>query len=173
MLWVWRDLKEHLIPTLLPWTGNHYPVEWHSGGWAAGWTLPHGVIGQEHLDIPAGNKTTSGHCWWRSMEGWSNTGPNPGRIEITAIRLWEAGIVTFHSPVRLQVWSTPELALEEGQQLEKEVASNQVPRLDAELGFLAAVSAPIHFLWGLFPGQIPVPVRYARNLVCKCVLKKV
>lgn len=100
------------------------------------------------------------------MEGWCNTRPNPPIIQITTVRLWEIGIPTFHSPVRLQ-------GLEKGQQLEKEVASNQVSRLDVELWLLAAIAAPLPCLWDLLPVKIPCPGEICQDSVVKCVFKKV
>lgn len=104
--------------------------------------MSHRGIRQERLDIPVGNKTTSE----ATADGDPWKGGVTPVIHITTTRLWEVGISTFHCPVRLQVLPPPEQALEPGQQLEKEVASNQVSRLDVELGLLAAVSAPLHLL---------------------------
>lgn len=76
------------------------------------------------------------------MEGWSNKRTNPPDYNYGTLGSWDSH---FPLPSQAAGVATPELALEWGQQLEKEVAPNQVSRLDVELGLLAAVSSPLHF----------------------------
>lgn len=93
MLWVWRDLTEHLIPALLPWTVNHYPVKWHSRGWAAGWTLSHRGIRKEHTDIPVGNKTTSDGD--ADGDPWKD-GVTQGQVHLQfRLQLWDFGKMEY------------------------------------------------------------------------------